>query len=87
VDSTPYSGADPSVPPLAPPDGDAIIIVADGSCAGQAATQLGCNDDFEGNIDSQLDLQLEDQQQVTVYLNERTQTGGGTGTLSITLRP
>jgi len=87
VDSTPYSGADPKRPPEAPPDGDAIIIVAAGSCAGQAALQLGCNDDFEGNIDSQLDLQLEDQQQVTVYLNERTQTGGGTGTLSITLRP
>ena len=30
---------------------------------------------------------LTDQQVITVYLNERSQTGGGTGTLSITLQP
>ena len=89
VDSTPYTGADPSANPTQPPDGDAVLTVANGSCAGQAAPFLGCNDDVTPgvNIDSQLDVTLTDQQQVTVYLNERTQTGGGTGTLSITLLP
>jgi len=88
VDSTPYTGADTTDPPTAPPDGDAVITVANGSCAGQAAPQLGCNDDLaQGNVDSQLELLLTDHQVITVYLTERTQTGGGTGTLSITLQP
>lgn len=89
VDSTPYTGADTSDPFTEPPDGDAVITVADGSCAGQEAMQLGCNDDVASgsNLDSQLDLVLTNAQTVTVYLNERTQTGGGTGTLSIRLVP
>jgi hypothetical protein len=88
VDSTPYTGVDPTEPPAAPPDGDAVITVANGSCAGPTATQLGCNDDLApGNVDSQLELVLTDHQVITVYLTERTQTGGGTGTLSITLQP
>jgi hypothetical protein len=88
VDSTPYTGADQTDPISEPPDGDAVITVAADSCAGPNATQLGCNDDVsQGNLDSQLDLVLTDQQVITVYLNERTQTGGGTGTLSITLQP
>jgi hypothetical protein len=89
IDSTPYTGADTSnSPPTAPPDGDAVISVAEGSCAGPASEQAGCNDDGPqggDDLDSQLDLTLSEQQVVTVYLNERTQRGGGTGTLSITL--
>jgi hypothetical protein len=87
VDSTPYTGADSSADPTQPPDGDAVITVADGNCAGQGATPIDCDDDGGDGIDSQLDLPLNGQQTVTVYLNERTQTGGGTGTLSITLLP
>lgn len=89
IDSTPYTGADTSnSPPTAPPDGDAVITVAAGSCLGPDEVQVDCNDDGPqggGNLDSQLDLALSDQQVVTLYLNERTQRGGGTGTLSITL--
>jgi len=33
------------------------------------------------------DVRLIADEVITVYLNERTQTGGGTGTLSITLQP
>jgi hypothetical protein len=84
VDGTPYTGSDSADPPTAPPDGDAVITVANGSCG--TAAQLGCNDDFQGNVDSQLELVLTDQQVITVYLTERTQMGGGTGTLSITLQ-
>jgi hypothetical protein len=88
VDSTPYTGADTSNdPPTEPPDGDAVLSVVEDSCGTQ---QIGCNDDGPqggGNLDSQLDLVLTDQQVVTVYLNERTQRGGGTGTLSITSLP
>jgi hypothetical protein len=91
IDSTPYTGADTSnTPPTEPPDGDAVITVAAGSCAGVDAPQVDCNDDGPqggGDLDSQLDLVLDDQEVVTVYLNERTQRGGGTGTLTITLLP
>jgi hypothetical protein len=90
IDSTPYTGADSvNSPPTEPPDGDAVITVAKGSCTGptgQPFDPLPCNDDIaQDNIDAQLDLDLTDQQVITVYLNERTQYGGGTGTLTITL--
>jgi len=86
VDSTPYSGAGTGDPPTNPPDGDAVITVAEGSCAGTDAPQSACNNDaIEGGTDSQLDLSLTEGVAITVYLNELTQTGGGTGTLSVTL--
>ncbi len=85
VDSTPYTGAgDPSGTPDGPPDGDALITVAEGSCAGPSATQVVCSDEAQAET---LDLPLTDQQVITVYLNEHTQSGGGTGTLSITRFP
>jgi len=88
VDSTPYTGADTSGTPTAPPDGDAVLTIAPGSCAGIGAVQIDCNDDGppdDDSTDPQLDLVLTDQQVITVYINELTQTGGGTGTLSVTL--
>ncbi|MEY2931874.1 MAG: hypothetical protein RL033_2623 [Pseudomonadota bacterium] len=88
VDSTPYTGADQSEPFTSPPDGDAVLTIVEGGCAGGAATQVDCNDDVaEGNPDSQLELALTQGQVVTVYLNELTQSGGGTGTLTITQVP
>jgi hypothetical protein len=88
VDETPYTGSDQSDPITQPADGDAVLTVAEGGCAGGAATQVACNDDVEqGNTDSQLDLPLTSGQVITLYLNELTQTGGGTGTLTITQLP
>lgn len=89
VDSTPYTGAgDPSGTPEGPPDGDAVLTVTEGSCAGTAAPQINCNDDVTpGSLSSQLDVVLTNGQVVTVYLNELTQSGGGTGTLTITELP
>lgn len=88
VDGTPYTGADQTEPFTEPPDGDAVLTVAEGSCAGGAATQLACNDDaLADSRDSQLELALTSGQSVTLYLNELTQSGGGTGTLTITQLP
>jgi hypothetical protein len=89
VDGVPYTGAgNASGMPAGPADGDAVMAVVEGNCTGFDAVQIACNDDVvEGNINSQLDLQLTAQRPVTVYLNELTQTGGGTGRLSITLLP
>ena len=86
IDSTPYTGDDGRTPPTEPPDGDAVMTVAGGSCLGPSEPQLACNDDVVPgeNSDAQLELDLTDQQVITVYLNERTQYGGGTGTLTIT---
>lgn len=88
VDDTPYTGADQTAPFTEPPDGDAVLTLAEGSCAGGAATQVACNDDaLESTRDAQLELPLTSGQVVTVYLNELTQSGGGTGTLTITQLP
>jgi hypothetical protein len=88
VDETPYTGADQSEPFTSPPDGDAVLTVVSGSCAGGGAAQVACNDDAqEGSLDAQLDVPLTSGEVVTLYLNERTQTGGGTGTLTITQLP
>lgn len=87
VDAVPYSGAgDPSGAPEGPADGDSVMTVVRGGCAGPEAQQLECNDDAAmGTLDSQLDLGLDAGEIITVYLNELTQIGGGTGTVGITL--
>jgi hypothetical protein len=88
VDGTPYTGADQTEPFTQPPDGDAVLTVVEGGCAGPGAVQVACDDDAaEGTLDAQLELPLTSGQVVTVYLNELTQSGGGTGTLTITQLP
>jgi hypothetical protein len=69
---------------------DSMLTVAEGACGGQAATQLGCNDDIQqNNLDSRFDRQLSAGDVVTVYANEIDQVlpGGGSGTLSISALP
>jgi hypothetical protein len=69
---------------------NSMLTVAEGACGGQAATQLGCNDDIQqNNLDSRFDRQLSAGDVVTVYANEIGQVlpGGGSGTLSITAVP
>jgi hypothetical protein len=62
------------------------MTIVRGGCAGPEAQQLECNDDaVMGTLDSQLNVGLDAGEVITVYLNELTQTGGGTGTLGITL--
>ncbi len=87
VDAVPYTGAgDASGVPDGPADGDSVMTVVRGGCAGPDAQQFECNDDVAmGIVNSQLDLGLDAGEIITVYLNELTQTGGGTGTLGITL--
>jgi hypothetical protein len=68
-----------------------MLTVAEGSCGGQAATQLGCNDDIQPNmnLDSRFERALSAGDVVTVYASEIDQVlpGGGSGTLSITGAP
>jgi hypothetical protein len=87
VDAVPYTGpGDPSGIPDGPADGDSVMTIVRGGCAGPEAQQLECNDDaVMGTLDSQLNVGLDAGEVITVYLNELTQTGGGTGTLGITL--
>jgi hypothetical protein len=89
VDTVPYTGAGTaSGVPDGPADGDSVMTVVRGNCAGVAAQQLECNDDVApGTLDSGLDLALDAGEVVTVYLNELTQTGGGSGTVNITALP
>lgn len=89
VDTVPYTGAgDASGTPNGPADGDSVMTVVRGNCAGVAAQQLECNDDVAaGTLNSGLDLALDAGEVVTVYLNELTQTGGGTGTVNVSVLP
>ncbi len=89
VDMVPYTGAgDASGIPDGPADGDSVMTVVRGNCAGVGAQQLACNDDVApGTLNSGLDLALSAGEVVTVYLNELTQTGGGTGTVNVALVP
>lgn len=89
VDTVPYTGAgDASGIPNGPADGDSVMTVVRGNCAGVAAQQRECNDDVApGTLNSGLDLALDAGEVVTVYLNELTQTGGGTGTVAVSLLP
>jgi hypothetical protein len=67
---------------------DSMLTVAAGSCGGQGAMQLDCNDDIQQNVnlDSRVELALAAGDIVTVYANEIGEVlpGGGSGTLSIT---
>jgi hypothetical protein len=67
---------------------DSVVTIAAGACGGFAAPSLGCNDDIElgVNLDSRLDLALEEGQTITIYVNEYAEVvpGDGSGTLSIT---
>jgi hypothetical protein len=84
VDAVPYTGPIPD----GPADGDAVMTIARGDCAGGEAQQLACNDDVQvGTLNSQVDLGLAAGEVVTVYLNELGQMGGGTGTVSIDALP
>ena len=84
VDAVPYTGPVPD----GPLDGDAVMTIARGDCAGGDAQQLACNDDVQvGTLNSQVDLELFAGEVVTVYLNELGQTGGGTGTVIIEALP
>jgi hypothetical protein len=89
VDAVPYTGAgNASGIPNGPADGDSVMTVVRGNCAGVAAQQLECNDDVApGTLNSGLDLALDGGEVVTVYLNELTQTGGGTGTVNVSALP
>lgn len=82
IDSTPYTGSDGV-------DGDAVMTFGEASCGvTPVEDNEPCNDDAASDTsDAQLDLMLAAQQTITVYLNELGQTGGGTGTLSVTLVP
>ena len=89
VDAVPYTGpGEPSGIPDGPADGDSVMTVVRGACAGVDAQQLECNDDVApGTLGSQLDLALSAGEVVTVHLNELAQTGGGSGTVSIVALP
>jgi hypothetical protein len=88
IDAVPYTGAGEASGNPPPPDGDSVMTVVRGNCAGVAAQQFDCNDDVApGTVNSQLDLELDAGEVVTVYLNELTQTGGGTGTVNISALP
>lgn len=66
---------------------DSVLTIAAGACGGFAAQTLGCNDDIAtGNLDSRINLALEEGQTITIYVNEFGEVvpGGGSGTLSIT---
>lgn len=66
---------------------DSVLTIAAGSCLGPGAMSRGCNDDIEdGDLDSRLDLELSLGEVVTVYVGELREPGGGSGSLSITLR-
>ena len=65
---------------------DSVLTIVAGSCAGQDAMQLGCNDDASDNtLSSRLDLVLQAGQTVTVYVREFEEVlpGGGSGTVSV----
>jgi hypothetical protein len=70
-------------------DADSVLSVAPGACTGTDTPQLSCNDDIvqDVNSDSRVELPLDAGDTVTVYVGERGEPGGGTGTLSITLLP
>lgn len=89
VDDVPYTGpGEPSGVPDGPADGDAVMTIVRGNCAGLDAQQLACNDDGpDGSFNSQLDIELAAGESVTVYLNELAQMGGGTGTVSVVALP
>lgn len=66
---------------------DSVLTVAAGACAGFAAPILDCSDDISaGNLDSRIDLSLQQGDTVTIYVNEFGEVvpGGGSGTLSVT---
>lgn len=66
---------------------DSVLTVAAGACGGFAAQILDCNDDVApGNLDSSIDLSLQEGDTVTIYVNEFGEIvpGGGSGTVSIT---
>lgn len=66
---------------------DSVLTIAEGSCQGMNAMQLGCSDDIPGDgFDSLLELELSQGDVVTVYVGELREPEGGSGTLSITLR-
>jgi hypothetical protein len=66
---------------------DSVLTVAAGACGGVAAPIIDCNDDIApGNLDSRIDLELEEGETITIYVNEFGEVvpGGGSGTLSVT---
>lgn len=66
---------------------DSVLTIAAGACGGAAAPILDCNDDIApGNLDSRIDLDLQEGQTITIYVNEYGEVvpGGGSGTLSVT---
>jgi len=66
---------------------DSMLTIVAGACAGPEAQQLACNDDLGGdNLDSRIELTLDEGDSVTIYVNEFGEVlpGGGSGTLSIT---
>lgn len=66
---------------------DSVLKIADGSCEGMNAMELGCNDDIPGDsLNSLLELELNQDDVVTVYVGELREPEGGSGTLSITLQ-
>jgi hypothetical protein len=69
---------------------DSVLTIVAGACDGFEAAQLACNDDIEnGDLDSRVDLQLDEAETVTVYTGELREPlpGGGSGTLRISLGP
>lgn len=82
-DDDPELGGDDETSELA----DSVLTVVAGACGGFAAEPLACNDDIAtGNLDSRINLSLQEGETVTIYVNEFGEVvpGGGSGTLSVT---
>jgi hypothetical protein len=67
---------------------DPVLTLVRGSCAGNGAQQLACNDDIQlnQNLASRVEVSLTAGQTVTGYVNEIRAARGGSGTFSISLR-
>jgi len=63
---------------------DSTLAVVNGACG--TSEQLGCNDDFDANVNrnSRLDVALAAGQTVTIYVSEFTQGAVGQGSLLVT---
>jgi hypothetical protein len=80
---------DPETPndPDASLAADSILTIVAGACSDVAAEQIECNDDIDDgvNVNSRIDLTLEEGETVTVYAGEYREQlpGGGSGRLRI----
>jgi hypothetical protein len=61
-------------------DADSILTIVAGACPDIGTAQLACNDDIvDGtNVNSRVDVPLEEGETVTIYAGEFREPGGGT---------